>query len=208
VILVGCDNNFALAHDRTIVEHLLLHGSNGAVATLAPVGVAWAGESMVFLTHFYKDQWSGLGHRVGESVRNAFAAMRMADPFFEIDSNQTYTLLGDPCLTVCWGLTANVQNAPINVPQTFTLLNNYPNPFNPQTTIKYHLDVSAEIRLQVFNMRGQLIRTLYAGMQSTGTHSVIWNSRDDSGHNMASGVYLIQLQCGPRCRQIKAVLLR
>ncbi len=208
VILMGCDNNFALAHDSTIVERLLFQGPNGAAATLAPAGVAWASESMVFLTHFYKDQWSGMGHRVGESVRNAFAAMHREDPFFEIHSNQTYTLLGDPCATVRWGLTANVQKAPKNVPQIFTLLNNYPNPFNPETTIKYHLNGSAEIRLQVFNMHGQLIRTLHSGMQSAGTHSVIWNSTDDSGHSMASGLYLIQLQSGGHCRQIKAVLLR
>ena len=115
--------------------------------------------------------------------------------------------LPDPCATVRWGLTANVQKAPKTF-HRFLPSENYPNPFNPETTIKYHLNVSAEIRLQVFDMRGQLISTLHSGMQSTGTHSVIWNSTDDSGHNMASGLYLIRLQSGGHCRQIKAVLLR
>ena len=74
--------------------------------------------------------------------------------------------------------------------------NNYPNPFNPETQISYTLSNSEHVTLQIFNMQGQLIRTLVNGMQSAGSHSVKWDGTNEAGEKVVSGVYVYKLQAG------------
>lgn len=93
-------------------------------------------------------------------------------------------------------------------PGAFTLHQNYPNPFNPSTTIRYTLNSSMRVRLTIYNTLGQEVATLDAGMKSAGTHEVVWNGLDRSGHSAASGVYLIRLETGGRSAVRKALLIR
>lgn len=73
-------------------------------------------------------------------------------------------------------------------------LANYPNPFNAATTISYFLPQGSPVRLEVFNMLGQPVRTLAEGEQTAGSHSVTWDGTDDKGKTLASGVYFYRLQ--------------
>ena len=75
----------------------------------------------------------------------------------------------------------------------FELLRNYPNPFNPQTTISYDLPQSCQPSLKIYNMRGQLVRTLLGNEQSAGMHKVLWDGRDENGILVSSGVYMYKL---------------
>ena len=68
-----------------------------------------------------------------------------------------------------------------------------PNPFNPTTTLHYSVETPGNVQLTVFNAAGQLVRTLVNTEATAGTHSVVWNGRDDSGRRVASGVYLVRL---------------
>lgn len=79
-------------------------------------------------------------------------------------------------------------------PETFKLGQNFPNPFNPETTISYELPASSQVTLTIFNMKGQVIRSLVSGQMSAGFHSVVWNGKNDLGQNAASGIYLYQLK--------------
>jgi hypothetical protein len=79
----------------------------------------------------------------------------------------------------------------------FSLQAAYPNPFNPATTIPYRLGGTAgraEVSLQIVDLRGQLIRTLFRGDQERGqAYEVLWEGRDDRGQIVPSGTYLVQL---------------
>ena len=75
----------------------------------------------------------------------------------------------------------------------FQLMQNYPNPFNPTTTIQYALPKASNVRIQIFNSAGQLIRTLDQNYQQMGSYHVVWNGKDHSGHQVPSGLYYYQI---------------
>ena len=95
-----------------------------------------------------------------------------------------------------------------SIPSTFALDQNYPNPFNPETTIRYHLPEQATVTLTVYNLEGQLIRKLESGQRNAGTYEVIWDSRDDNGRQVASGVYFYRLQAGEFIAVKKLILMK
>ena len=92
-------------------------------------------------------------------------------------------------------------------PDAFSLADNYPNPFNPETTIKYELPQAADVELTVYNVVGQAVRTLVAEHQSAGRYAVEWDATDDSGHSLSSGLYFYRLQVGGEFRAVKKMLL-
>jgi hypothetical protein len=92
-------------------------------------------------------------------------------------------------------------------PEAFSLANNFPNPFNPATTIQYVLPTAADVELTVYNVVGQPVRTLVAEYQSAGRYAVEWDATDDSGHSLSSGMYLYRLQAGEEFREVKKMLL-
>ena len=93
------------------------------------------------------------------------------------------------------------------LPATFVLADNFPNPFNPATTIKYALPQAADVELIVYNVVGQVVRTLVAEHQSAGRYVVEWDATNDNGHSLSSGIYFYRLQAGSEFREIKKMLL-
>jgi hypothetical protein len=83
---------------------------------------------------------------------------------------------------------------PVVLPSRVTLWSNFPNPFNPETTIRFGLPRQTNVRLIVHDILGTKIRTLVDGEQSEGTHAAVWNGRNDNGTPVASGVYIYRLQ--------------
>jgi hypothetical protein len=81
-----------------------------------------------------------------------------------------------------------------DIPGTFTLLANYPNPFNPSTTICYSLPASADIRLNIYNVKGEKVRTLINRYQSAGTFEISWDGRNDKNVRVASGIYIYRME--------------
>ena len=79
------------------------------------------------------------------------------------------------------------------LPETIALSSNYPNPFNLETRIEYALPEEAKVRLAIYNIRGQQVRTLVDEIQPAGFKVVVWSGRDDFGLEVGSGVYFIQL---------------
>ena len=92
-------------------------------------------------------------------------------------------------------------------PEAFALANNYPNPFNPATTIKYALPQAADVELTVYNVVGQVVRTLVAEHQSAGRYVVEWDAANDSGHSLSSGMYFYRLEAGGEFLETKKMLL-
>ncbi|MFO8144868.1 MAG: FlgD immunoglobulin-like domain containing protein [Candidatus Syntrophosphaera sp.] len=94
-----------------------------------------------------------------------------------------------------------------NIPPTdFSLRQNYPNPFNPTTTIAYSLPEASNVRLDIYNVKGQLVKTLVNGDEPAGMHSVVWNGRDSNNAAVASGVYFYRVST-PMATQTKRMLL-
>ncbi len=85
---------------------------------------------------------------------------------------------------------------------------NSPNPFNPTTTIRFSLAESGPVELRVFNVRGELVRTLASGNLSAGVHALEWDGRDDRGNLIASGVYFYRLSAADFAQTRKMLLLK
>jgi serine protease len=94
------------------------------------------------------------------------------------------------------------------LPARFELGQNYPNPFNPTTTIRYSLPDAAGVELVVFNILGEQVRTLVNGQQGAGEHSVVWDSRNDNGTQVASGVYLYRMSSNGLTETKKMLLMK
>jgi len=81
----------------------------------------------------------------------------------------------------------------VALPRSFVLGPNYPNPFNPMTTISVAVPVAAEIKLTVYNILGRKVKIIYAGLLEAGRYSFNWEGKDESGNPAATGVYLYRL---------------
>lgn len=95
-----------------------------------------------------------------------------------------------------------------NAPEHFEIIANYPNPFNPSTTIRYVLPEQSMIRLTVFDVQGYEITTIQDGVKQTGTYDVQWNGLDRMGNQVSTGVYFCQLKAGNYSETIKMLYLR
>lgn len=85
----------------------------------------------------------------------------------------------------------------VGVPKEFSLSQNFPNPFNPTTSIAYALPTAAKVNLVIYNMLGQKVATLVDGTpQDPGNYRVNWNGRNDYGATVSSGIYIYRLQAG------------
>ncbi len=90
----------------------------------------------------------------------------------------------------------------------FGLDQNRPNPFNPVTTISYSLPSAADVKIEIYNAAGKLVRTLVDGRQEAGEKSAVWDGTNDVGQKVASGVYMYRLSADGRVSDKRMVLLK
>jgi len=95
-----------------------------------------------------------------------------------------------------------------SAPKEFRLYPNYPNPFNPVTTISYDLPDDGLVELSVYNMRGEKVTTLLQGNQKAGSYQINWDGTSQSGDMVASGIYFFRIASGNYCRTSKMVFVR
>jgi hypothetical protein len=93
-------------------------------------------------------------------------------------------------------------------PQVSVLYQNYPNPFNPNTTISYYLHKEGHVSLKIYNVKGELIKTLVNGHKTPGRYSVEWNGKSIDKASVCSGIYFYQLNCSGNSFVKKMILLR
>ncbi len=94
----------------------------------------------------------------------------------------------------------------VTVPVSFQLNQNFPNPFNPSTTIKFYNAVKGPVRIDVFNIMGQRVRTLADKDMDIGWQEIVWSGDDANGENVASGIYFYKMSAGAFV-EIKKMLL-
>ncbi|NLK49938.1 MAG: T9SS type A sorting domain-containing protein [Candidatus Cloacimonetes bacterium] len=94
------------------------------------------------------------------------------------------------------------------IPVQDALGQNYPNPFNPSTTISFSLSQAGPAKLAIYNLKGQLVRTLVDGRLDSGNHSAVWDGRDSQGSSVSSGMYLYRLITAQGNHTQKMMLLK
>jgi hypothetical protein len=100
---------------------------------------------------------------------------------------------------------ATLDNVP--VPAKLDVIN-YPNPFNPSTTIAFSLPEEGVVRLSIYNIRGQRVRDLLNGNMNRGFHKVVWDGRDNGSRPVSSGLYFIRIDTGRRSAIKKLMMLK
>lgn len=105
-------------------------------------------------------------------------------------------------------LTYGVENVQALAEAQILSLSNYPNPFNPNTTISYTLPAKGHVELNIYNIRGQLIKHLVDDNKKEGTHTVLWDGKDDKDRAIASGIYIYRISSGSKQMFGRMMLLK
>lgn len=104
---------------------------------------------------------------------------------------------------------ANLVSNDDNIQQAITALKgNFPNPFNPSTEIAYSLKETGKVKIEIYNLKGQLVKTLVNDTMPQGDHTITWNGKDQRGHGVSSGVYLYKMQVGSYTSTKKMMLMK
>jgi hypothetical protein len=100
------------------------------------------------------------------------------------------------------------QLANASIPEELDVSQNYPNPFNPTTEIAYALPKDAWVKLTIYNILGQKVKTLVNEHRPAGQQVVHWDAKDEKGENVSSGIYFYTIQAGSYTKTKKMLLLR
>ncbi|MCF7808824.1 MAG: T9SS type A sorting domain-containing protein [Candidatus Marinimicrobia bacterium] len=156
-------------------------------------------------------------------VRDAQAAVAISDPLVSLINTDDLpigpdnvhwgtqeiitlgTRMGEQLLGLVTGIDADQVD---DIPLHYFLLENFPNPFNPETTIRYDLPEASEIQLAIHDMTGRTIAIVQNGSQQAGQHQINWDGRNTSGRLVSTGVYFATLKAEHTTKTIKLLLLR
>ncbi|MCK4653316.1 MAG: T9SS type A sorting domain-containing protein, partial [Candidatus Cloacimonetes bacterium] len=139
----------------------------------------------------------------------------------------TYGLTPDSTYTTNILIYNNSANSPVDIPATlyvttvgiddetpeipgvFALNQNYPNPFNPQTTISFSVAQTLSfVNLEIYNIKGQKVKTLVNEKLNAGAHQVIWHGKDENGKSVSSGIYFYKMDSGRYTSVMKMILMK
>ncbi len=95
-----------------------------------------------------------------------------------------------------------------NIPKILALYDNYPNPFNPETTISFDLPKDSEVKLEIYNIKGQKVKTLKNGLLQAGNHKLVWDGKNSNSDQVASGLYFYRLVTDKKKLTRKMILMK
>jgi hypothetical protein len=122
-------------------------------------------------------------------------------------SNQAYFMMLDDLMIINENGALDNESQP-DLPQVTMLNGNYPNPFNPETTISFSLKENADVTIDIFNIKGQKIDTVANGSFPAGSHNIIWKGDDSNGRKVASGIYFYKMHSGKYSKTRKMILMK
>ena len=145
--------------------------------------------------------WLGIGW-VNDSCVYVSGCDFVAD---SVDYSDAFFNSMDDCIQSC----VFVSNFEINqLPIAFNLYNNFPNPFNPITTLRYDLQEDVLVNVTIYDMMGRIIKNLVSSQQTAGYKSIKWNATNDAGSPVSAGIYIYMIQAGEFRQVRKMVLLK
>lgn len=157
----------------------------------------------------YKVYLNGqLQGQVGTDARNYLLSGLVSGQTYTAGVTAVYTSGETQAATVQFTFNPTAANDNNVAPARTELVGNYPNPFNPNTTIKFANKENGMVKLNIFNVRGQKVRSLVNSQMAAGTHTINWNGTDDNGNVVASGVYMYNLECGRYTSTKKMILMK
>ncbi len=148
-----------------------------------------------------------LGQYAFEVAHHFSISDRMFFYFDLVDSNSNHLAWpyhGPQSPFTVSGYTLN----PVSISENYVLLNNYPNPFNSETHIGFILKNNYNVGIDVYDVLGRKIKTIFAGDLSSGYQGFIWDGRTNSGQDASSGTYLIRFNVGGSIKTLKALYLK
>ncbi|MBN2829322.1 MAG: choice-of-anchor D domain-containing protein, partial [Candidatus Cloacimonetes bacterium] len=126
---------------------------------------------------------------------------------FNCTSAQTFFLLLDEIIISSDGGAVGNEEQLV-IPGATQLYTNYPNPFNPETTISFDLKQNERVKIDIYNIKGQKVKTLINDDYNAGNHKVIWNGKDNDNHNVSSGIYFFKMEAGTYTKTKKMILMK
>ncbi|KAA3598429.1 MAG: T9SS C-terminal target domain-containing protein [Calditrichaeota bacterium] len=124
---------------------------------------------------------------------NGYAFSKKGDLFYRFDLNQVIT---------------SIDSEKLQIPTKFSLSQNYPNPFNPTTRIEFAIPQVSNVQLQIFNVKGRLVKELANSKMNVGFYNFDWNGTDSNGTKVSSGIYFYKLETEGFIQTKKMILLK
>ncbi len=203
--------------------------TTGQLATGAPASESYEGMLVRVRNLVVTEPFADGGSNFGEfSVSDGSGSVRIDDESFPFRGNLDSTFARGDSLISITGIHhesfANKKIEPRNNEDvvrkptavndrtsqpvlTFELAPNYPNPFNPETTIRYQVARSVKVHLTIYNVLGQKVRTLVDGLKPAGAHRIVWNGKDERGVSLPTGMYFYKMKAGEFVKVRKMLLL-
>ena len=170
-----------------------------------------AAENLKFMNGFSLDSTYWINnHYTGVSESVTGAALQSFVVSMEPYGSAVYTISNHEEMVEIPALPAllSIDEPEVVGIEQFSLYQNFPNPFNPTTTIRYFLTDPGEVELNIYDIKGQLIKTLVSSPQMSGYHDIVWNGYSASGLAVETGIYLAQIKVGTSSDVIKMIYLK
>lgn len=181
--------------------------SNPDIAFCAVYG-GWPGEGNIGDDPRLRDPWNGDFHLMSIDCGDQYDSPCIDTGFPDIIDNLLDCSWGLGTLLCDMGAYGGGDSATVDIdvpesgfPHQFAILENFPNPFNPATTISFSLSEQSDVRIDIYNILGQKVSTLFDGTQEAGNHAIIWQA-----DNYPSGIYFAKMTTESRSESIKMVL--
>ena len=193
--------------NESIMGNAVINPEGGAIAAFSNTDVPWWYSGQTFEYQVAGALADPFNYSIGDvwesTVDGYIETYGYSEGTQQWETLFTSILLGDPA-TIIPGRTTSVDPivSPV-VPSTIQIVGNYPNPFNPSTTINFMLNRAGSARLAVFDITGRAVTTLAEQSFTAGQHSIVWNAA-----GLASGIYLVRLESGGQFDTHKITLLK
>lgn len=170
-----------------------------------------SGSQLLFSTYLGGSDWDDGLAMILDTMRNVYITGRSQSPDFPtINPIQAeYGATNDVIIAKFSEVTTSIEEYSDSIlPVRYILSNNYPNPFNPTTTISYSLPEKSYVEIIIYNVLGKEVTRLVKNIKSAGNYTITWNGTDRKGSIVATGVYIYQLVAGKYTESKKMLLLR
>ncbi|MCB9087174.1 MAG: T9SS type A sorting domain-containing protein [Calditrichae bacterium] len=144
---------------------------------------------------------NGASERVGFAMVAGATLSEMMDAARA--AQQMWVDLGNSIFVI-----TGIEDGLTGIPTEFSLQQNYPNPFNPTTTIRYGLREDAKVSVKIYNVLGQVVKTLVNNRQTAGFKTAVWDGTNDFGAKVSSGIYIYRIEANDFVDSKKMILLK